>query len=181
MQLFNALRLKFEKSDWSLNPEFGLIDTLLEQHPDLILLLKNDVIGQESQNNFGRKDTPSVEQIVRAAIYKEMKGLDYRGLEYAQSDSRICANFIKLDLREPYSFQMFQKYISRIKESSLQKILIEINKISISEGFEDVEKLRQDSFVVETNIHYPTNNSLVFDCIKESHRLLEQLKEEIVH
>jgi IS5 family transposase len=33
--------------------------------------------------------------------------------------------------------------------------------------------------VIETNIHYPTNNSLVWDCIKESHRLLKQLQEEI--
>jgi IS5 family transposase len=32
--------------------------------------------------------------------------------------------------------------------------------------------------VIETNIHYPTNNSLVWDCIKEAHRLLEALKEE---
>jgi IS5 family transposase len=33
--------------------------------------------------------------------------------------------------------------------------------------------------VVESNIHYPTNNSLVWDCIKESERLLRHLKEEI--
>jgi ribulose 1,5-bisphosphate carboxylase large subunit-like protein len=38
---------------------------------------------------------PSVEQIVRAAIYKELKGLDYRELEYHQSDSRICEQFVK--------------------------------------------------------------------------------------
>jgi IS5 family transposase len=33
--------------------------------------------------------------------------------------------------------------------------------------------------VIETNIRYPANNSLVYDCIKESERLLEHLKEEI--
>jgi IS5 family transposase len=33
--------------------------------------------------------------------------------------------------------------------------------------------------VVETNIHYPTNNALVWDCIKESHRLLKQLEQEV--
>jgi IS5 family transposase len=42
-----------------------------------------------------------------------------------------------------------------------------------------VKELRQDSTVIETNIHYPTNNSLVYDCIKESERLLKHLKEEI--
>ena len=54
-----------------------------------------------------------------------------------------------------------------------------LNKIAITEGLEDIEKLRQDSTVIETNIHYPTNNSLVWDCLKESHRLLGHLKSEV--
>jgi len=33
------------------------------------------VVGNDDINNFGRKDTPTVEQIVRAAFYKEMRGL----------------------------------------------------------------------------------------------------------
>ena len=120
-------------------------------------------------------------QIVRAAIFKEMKNLDYRELHFAQEDSRICATFIKLDSRKPFSFQMFQKYISRISEESLQRVLFEINRIAISEGLEDVKSIRQDSTVVKSNVHYPTNNALVWDCIKESHRLLEQLHKECDH
>ena len=118
-------------------------------------------------------------KIVRAAIYKEIKGYDYRELEYAQSDSRICATFIKLDERTPFYFQTFQKFISRINEDTLHKVLVEIVKIAIDEGFEDISKIRQDSTVVKSNIHYPTNNSLVWDCINESHRLLSHLKEEV--
>jgi transposase, IS5 family len=179
MKLFETLRIKFEKADWSLNPEFGLIDTILEEHSDLVKLAEADVVKGCKLSDFGRQDMPSVEQIVRAAIYKEIKGLDYRELEYAQGDSRICEQFIKLDNRHPFSFQVFQKYISKITEDTLQKLLVRINKIAIGEGLEDIEKLRQDSTVVETNIHYPTNNSLVWDCIKESHRLLSQLVEEV--
>ncbi len=179
MKLYSDLVLKFEKSDWSKNPEFGVIDTILELHPEIYHIFKSDIIGNEDINNFGRKDTPTVEQIVRAAIYKEMKGYDYRELEYAQSDSRICATFIKLDMRSPFCFQTFQKYISRIKEDTLHKVLVEIIKIAAEEGYEDISKIRQDSTVVKSNIHYPTNNSLVWDCIKESHRLLSHLKEEV--
>lgn len=179
MKLFNELVLKFENPDWSKNPEFGLIDTILELHPELCYILKDDITKGEKVSDFGRKDVPTVEQIVRAAIFKEMKGLDYRGLEYAQSDSRICSNFIKLDQRKPFSFQMFQKYISKIRVASLSKVLVEINKVAIESGYEDIKKVRQDSTVVESNIHYPTNNSLVWDCIRESDRILQYLKEEI--
>jgi IS5 family transposase len=72
-----------------------------------------------------------------------------------------------------------QKYISRIRDESLEKFMTALNRITIEEGQEDVKALRQDGTVIETNIHYPTNNSPVYDCIKESERLLGHLKEEI--
>lgn len=179
MKLFEDFKIKFERPDWSRNLELGLIDTILEQHPHLIALLEGDITRGQKSSVFGRKDTPSVEQIVRAAIYKELKGLDYRQLEYHQTDSRICAAFIKIDDLRPYSFQVYQKYISQISSDNLQKLLVELNKIAINEGLEDIEKIRQDSTVVETNIHYPTNNAILWDCIKEAHRLLEHLRKEI--
>jgi len=179
MKYFEDFQLKFEQPNWARDPELGLIDTILENYPSLYKLLSDDITKGCKKTVFGRGDTPSVEQIVRAAIYKELKGLDYRELAYHQTDSRICALFIKIDELRPYSFQMYQSYISKIKEESLQQLLVELNKIAIGEGLENIEKLRQDSTVVKANIHYPTNNSLVWDCIKESHRLLSKLSEEV--
>jgi len=179
MKIFEPLMLKFEDGNWASDPELGLMDTILEQNLKLIKILEKDITQGNNGSMFGRQDTPSVEQIVRAAIYKEMKNLDYRSLEYAQEDSRICEKFVKIDPNRPYSFQVWQKYISRISAEKLKKFMVELNRIAITEGLEDVKEFRQDTTVVETNIHYPTNNSLVWDCIKESERLLKHLKEEI--
>lgn len=178
MKLFNNLTLKFQRSDWSKNPELGLIDTVLDQNPELVRLLSNEISKSGKSSDFGRKDTPSVEQIVRAAIYKEFKSLTYRELEYCQSDSRICATFIKLDERKPYSFQVWQKYISKISKDSLQGFLVKLNQVAIAEGLEDLSAIRTDSTVIEANIHYPTNNSLVWDCMKEAHRILAHLADK---
>jgi len=178
MKIFNDLKLKFEHPDWSLNPEFGLIDTVLEKHPEVWEEVRQDIMEGTSSSKFGRKDIPTVEQIMRAALYKELKDQEYRELEYDQSDSRICANFIKLDERKPFSFQVFQKYISKVTEESLQTMLIGLNRLAIEEGFEDIDSIRSDSTEVKSNIHYPTNNALVWDCIKESHRLLAHLSEQ---
>lgn len=179
MRLFEDFKIKFEKPDWSRNPEIGLIDSILKLHPHLIALLAEDITRGQKPTVFGRKDTPSVEQIVRAAIYKEIKGLDYRQLEYHQTDSRICALFIKIDELRPYSFQMYQNYISKITPDKLHRLMYELNKLAIEIGIEDLKSIRQDSTVVETNIHHPTNNSLLWDCIKEAYRLLGHLKKEI--
>lgn len=179
MKLFEDFKLRFEQPNWKNDPHLGLIDSVLEKHPHLFNLVREDIIGPEKPSRFGRKDTPSIEQIVRAAIYKELKKLDYRELSYHQEDSRICEQFVKIDALRPFSHQVFQKYISRIKADSLQKLLYELNKIAISEGLEDVGKIRQDTTTVESDIHYPTNNSLVWDCIRESHKHLKDLSQQI--
>lgn len=179
MKIFNALTLKFEQPNWASNPEFALFDIVLEQRPELLKILSEDIIKGSKSSQFGRGDTPTVEQIVRAAIYKELRKIDYRELAFHQEDSRICELFLKLEGREPFSFQTLQQYISKITAESLKKFMVTLNKIAIGEGLEDIEKLRQDTTVVKSNIHYPTNNALVWDCIKESHRLFCHLAEEV--
>ena len=134
MKIFEPLPLKFENPKWVNDPELGLIDTVPEGHPELIKPLAPDIMVGQKDSNFGGQDTPSVEQIVRAAIYKEMKQLDYRALEYAQEDSRICEQFVKINPNRPYRFQVMQKYISRISEENLEKFMIALNKIAIEEG-----------------------------------------------
>jgi hypothetical protein len=57
--------------------------------------------------------------------------------------------------------------------------LAELNKIAIDQGLEDIQSLRQDTTVVETNSHYPTNNSILWDCIKEANRIPSHPKEDM--
>ena len=87
MKLFQTLTLKFEKTDWAKNPEFRLMDTLLDMHPGLMQLVAQDILQGCKQSDFGRQDIPSVEQIFRAAIYRELKQLDYR--DYTTSAKRF--------------------------------------------------------------------------------------------
>jgi IS5 family transposase len=141
-------------------------------------MLAPDITAGQKDPGFGRQDTPSVEQTVCAAIYKEMKHLDHRALEYAQEDSIICEQFVKINPDSPCSFQVMQEYISWISAGNLEKFMTGLNKIAIKEGLEDIKELRQDSTVIETNIHYPTNNSMVYGRAKESERLLGHLKED---
>jgi IS5 family transposase len=178
MQIFEDFKIRFEQANWKNDLELGLIDSILDKHPHLITSLGSSIL-KTSTNSLGRQDTPSIEQIVRAAIYKELKGLKYRELEYHQEDSRIASIFIKIDPLRPYSFQVYQKYISMINPDDIDKVLVELNKIAISEGIEDLEKIRQDSTTIESDIHYPTNNSLIWDCIRKSNDHLKKLSEEV--
>ena len=177
MKLLNELALTLENPNWAVNTEFAVFDTILTMHPEIVEIVASDFSGKESKR-LGRQDAPTIEQILRGALYKEMKSLTYRELEYAQHDSRICALFIKLEGRAPLSFSVWQKHISMIRAETLEKVMVAINKVAQAEGLEDFSKARCDATAIETNIHYPTNNALMWDCIKTFDRLLMKLREQ---
>ena len=180
MKLFEEqMVLKFKERNWAKDPELAVIDTILEQRRGLYEIVMEDLKGLTKDSRMGRKDLPTVEQIVRAAIYKEIKGLNYRDLQYAEYDSRICGEFLKLGGREPFSYQVLQKYISRISPETLKKLLIEINKVALGSDLEDGKRIATDSTVVETNIHHPTDNALVWDSIKKLNRLFRQINKDV--
>jgi len=178
MKLYNELKLRFDSPIWGLHPELALFDVLLEKNPDFVKIVSKDILSGLKVSPFGRKDSPTVEQILRAAIYKEIKGLTYRELEVDMYDSRICSMFLRLEDNQGYSYSVLQKYISKIKESSIKSITVSINNIAIQEGIEKVDKVSSDCTNIETNVHYPTNNSLVFDCIETATRLLKRIKKD---
>jgi IS5 family transposase len=178
MKLHNELKIRFEQPLWALNPELALFDTILEKNPEIIRIIEKDVLKGLKSNNLGRKDTPTVEQVLRAGIFKEIKQLDYRELELAMYENLTFKLFMKLDGRLPFSYTTLQKYISKIKEENIREIFKFVNKQAITENIETLETVSPDTTVVETNVHYPTNNSLVWDCIRTAKRLLDECKKD---
>ena len=178
MKLYNELKLRFDTPIWGLHPELAFFDILLDKNPHFVKLVSNDVLSGIKESSFGRKDSPTVEQVLRAAIYKEIKRLTYRELEVDMYDSKICSMFLRLEDNQGYSYSVMQKYISKISEKSIKSIILEINSIAISEGIETVDKISTDTTNIETNVHYPTNNSLVLDCIETATRLLKRIKKD---
>ncbi len=59
MKLFEEFKLRFERPNWSRDPELGLADIILEQHPHLIYLLQEDIAGGEKKAYLEGK-TPRV-------------------------------------------------------------------------------------------------------------------------
>lgn len=176
MEILNPLRLKLENPLWAMAPEFAVIDTILVEHPHIIEILAPDVTSGLKNNNMGRKDNLSVEQVLRLAIYKELWGLTYKRLEFHQYDSMLCMSFT--GIRKGFSDSCLQGYISKIQSDNLKLVMVEINKIASLMGYEDFGDIRIDSTPIESDVQRPTNNSLVYDCIKTAARFFEKVKDK---
>jgi hypothetical protein len=43
LKLLKELKLQFEKELWALNPELAVMDTILNQHPEIYEIVKEDI------------------------------------------------------------------------------------------------------------------------------------------
>ena len=75
MKLLNELRLRLGNPKWVLDAELAVIDTILDENPRLYEIVGADLLELNKSSKRGRQDSPTVEQVVRAALYKEIKKL----------------------------------------------------------------------------------------------------------
>ncbi len=175
MLIFKAQKkFDFEQPDWTKAPELHIIYQILEQRLDIIKLakpcfpnLKNKKIGRTGM---------TLEQAVRCAIYLKINRLTYRELSLHTADSKICIVFTNMDYGQNFSHQTLQEVIAKITPKILKKIIISIGEIAIDLKVDKGEKLRTDSTAIKSNIHHPTNCSLLWDCVRVSCRILKNVK-----
>lgn len=169
--------LNFASASWKRDPELFVMDQLLDDRLDIILLAAFcfPCARDETSACVGR-DGMTLEQVVRAAIYKQHKKLTYRELSEHTEDSKKGRFFMKMEGRTYFSHQALQENIARIAPEVLEQIFAAVTEYAVALGVDDGDKFRPDSTVIRTNVHHPTNASLLWDGIRVSCRLLEQAK-----
>jgi hypothetical protein len=93
MELHTELKLRFDEPIWAYSPELALFDIFIEKHPEMVTEVGKDVLKLVKNNGKGRQDSPSVETVLRAAIYMSIEKLTYRDLEKHMYDSKYVFIF----------------------------------------------------------------------------------------
>jgi len=170
--------LDLEQPNWVRDAELLVMDQILDQQLEIILLAAPcfPKAQDEADTPVGR-DGMTLEQVVRAAIYKQYKRLTYRELSDHTEDSKKGRHFMKMGRRAHFSHQTLQDNISAITPEVLEQMLVAITKCAVDLGVDNGAKLRPDSTVIRMKVHHPTDASLLWDCIRVSCRLLEQARE----
>lgn len=119
----------------------------------------------------------SAEQVLRAAIVKQMFGFSYELLPFHLADSISLRAFCRIGIADKcFKKSAIAKNIKRILASTWEQI----NRILVAHGKqENIEKGRQvriDCTVVESNIHPPTDSTLLFDSVRVLARILDVMR-----
>jgi len=155
--------------------EWQAIEAILEGHSEFLTWVHDDLTQDLKERKKGAKGM-TAEQVLRAAILKQSNCWTYRELEIQCVDSLMTRAFMKLDFDESYSFSCLQENIKRIKATTWEKISHALIVHAKDAGIENGKVIRVDATPIESNIHSPSDSSLLYDCIRDVNLQFEHLR-----
>lgn len=170
------LRILEPMSNHRYNRILKEVSRILDKKTELAYQAWQDLTdgGTKSTSATGRPSL-AANQVVRIAILMRYFDYSYREVEYSVRDSRAAAWFIRLGLGStPPKKSSIQGDVKKLGPETWKMINDVVLKYAADKGIELGKKIRTDTTVVESNIHHPTDASLLDDCIRVITRLLDR-------
>jgi len=150
--------------------ELDAVSVLLDQLPEATKLVCEDLAwrGKKRVDPTKGRHGMAAEQVLRAGILKQVENCSYEMLAFHLADAATCRTFCRIGLsRRPPKKATLQKNVKRVK-SKTWKTINDMLALKAKElGIDNGEKIRTDCTVVESNIHHPTDSSLLWDSVRD--------------
>ena len=150
---------------------------LLDDNPIITDMVFQDLTKGHMLKRTGAEGM-NAEQVLRAAVVKQLEGFSYEDLAFHLIDSTCYRNFCRI----PYFHKGFKKssLCSNIKSISAETWEA-VNRILVAnaedKGIEKGREARIDCTVVESNIHDPKDSWLLYDAVRVITRVLNKARE----
>jgi transposase, IS5 family len=153
------------------------IDQILKDNPGILASVMQD-LERGVLRGWGRKGM-SADQVLRSAILKQLNTWTYDELSFHLADSATYRAFCGLGVMyEVLSRSALQSNIKRIQAETWEEVNRILVRYAAKRDVEAGRKVRTDGTVTETNIHPPTDSSLLFDCVHVLARLVRRANEQ---
>lgn len=161
-----------------LDPILQGIDNFLDQHSALVELVRQDLERGLKKPNSGRNGI-TAGQTLRSLTLMRIKNWDYRELRERINDGYTLRGFTLFDSHAVPKHDAFNRAFNRLTPATLAAINLFVVQQAVALGLEDGKQLRVDTTVVETNIHHPTDATLLWDTVRTITRLVGDLHEKL--
>ena len=150
------------------------IATFLDTHAECVGLVHQDLVRGLKQAGTGRTGL-SAGQTLRAFVLQRIKNWDLRELRARIADGLTLRRFTTFDGQAVPGHTAFHRAFTRLTPETVRALNEAVVRAAITLGLEDGTRLRVDTTVVETDIHYPTDSTLLWDGVRVLTRLVAQL------
>ena len=158
---------------FAMDPELAQLDTLLDDDV-LFQKVRGDLAQRFPRTEVdGRLSTP-VEVVLRMLVVKHLYGWSYEMTEHWVNDSLVLRQFCRVYLETVPDDTTLIRWANLIQPATLHQLLDHIVQLAHSLKVTRGRRLRTDGTVVETNIHHPTDSTLLGDGVRVLSRTLKQ-------
>jgi len=173
------LPLMIVSKDHPQSQELEYISEIIDENPTMSDLILQDLTkGRKSDFRKGANGM-SADQVLRVAIVKTLFGFTYEELAFHIVDSQTLRWFCRIGIADKgFQKSTLNKNIKSLSDESLKKINEIIVNHAKDEGIEKGRTVRIDSTCVESNIHAPSDSSLLWDAVRVLTRLMIQCQDD---
>jgi len=159
----------------SIVKELKGISDILDATPSVMDRVFKDLTATH-RTDTGREGM-TAEQVLRCAILKQYRELTYEELAFHLEDSDAFRSFARLEMGQYPSKSILQENIKGITEETWEAIHRDVLEYAARENIEKGRTIRVDATAVETDIHHPTDSTLLADGVRIITRWLTEGRE----
>jgi IS5 family transposase len=155
--------------------EVEAISRILDEHPEAAKWVHQDLVGGDGRQVSEQRGRAGMtgEQVLRVIFVKQLSGFSYDELAFHLADSITYRAFCRFGIGYPIpNEKTLQRNVKKVKAITLERINVLLVEHAIAAQIDDGNKIRVDCTVVETNIHEPTDSSLLVDSVRVLTRLM---------
>jgi len=157
-----------------LEPLLQAISDFLDNQRQIVDRVRRDLARGLKKPKSGRRGLMP-QQVLRSFVLKRVKNWDYRELRERIADGMTLRQFTEFHWQRVPKHHAFHRDFNRLTPDTLRAINDLVVQAAVDLGLEDGSKLRVDTAVVETDVHHPTDNTLLWDVVRVITRLVGQL------
>ena len=176
--------LSFESNDDGLpkvvrdyRARYRNISQVLDAKSEILSAVHSDLLKLSQGGKKGREGDYTSENILRALVVQHVEGLPFREVIIRIGSDPFLQDFLRMRKKAVMDFTFLDKCFLAIQPETWKRVNELLGQYGVTLGAVGTEVIRTDTTAVESNIHYPTDSSLLWDTWRVASRLLKRARE----
>ena len=158
--------------------ELEAISRIIDSKPIICEYVMQDLCKGRPATVKSGANGMTADQVLRAAIVKMLFGFTYKELAFHMVDSQSIRRFCQIGIADKgFKKSVLNKNIKALSERTWEAVNQELIGYAKDQKIEKGRQVRIDCTVVKSNIHPPSDSSLLWDSVRVLTRLLHSAKD----
>ena len=142
---------------------YRTISQVLDQNPAILDAVHQDLQRLSQGDRKGRKGDFTSENILRALVVQHAEGLPFREAVIHMGGDGFLQDLLRMRKKAVMDFTFLDKCFLAIRPETWKRVNELLGRYGVEQKAFNPKVIRTDTTVVESNIHYPTDSSLLWD------------------